>query len=74
MHHLIFINLFILKFFFLLCRFDCGTGAAVLQSPEEVVMGQWNRLVVARNNNQGSLQLNSANVVEATAPVCDFGH
>lgn len=36
-------------------------------------MGQWNRLVVARNNNQGSLQLNSANVVEATAPVCDFG-
>ncbi|PVD23328.1 hypothetical protein C0Q70_16596 [Pomacea canaliculata] len=48
--------------------FDCGTGAAVLQSPEEVVMGQWNRLVVARNNNQGSLQLNSANVVEATAP------
>ncbi|KAL8612700.1 hypothetical protein ACOMHN_025351 [Nucella lapillus] len=48
-------------------RFDCGTGLAVLVSPVAVKMGQWNQLIVARNENRGSLQLNGANVVEGIA-------
>lgn len=48
-------------------RFDCGTGLAVLVSPVTVKMGQWNQLIVARNENRGSLQLNGADVVEGIA-------
>ncbi|XP_076441439.1 LOW QUALITY PROTEIN: pikachurin-like [Babylonia areolata] len=48
-------------------RFDCGTGQAVLVSPVPVRMGQWNQLIVARNENRGSLQLNGADVVEGIA-------
>lgn len=49
-------------------RFDCGTGAALVRSPVEVEVGQWNQLIVARNDNQGSLQLNGGDIVQDTAP------
>ena len=51
-------------------RFDCGTGSALLISPVAVKMGEWNQLVIARNENRGSLQLNDADVVQGTAQVC----
>lgn len=54
------------------CRFDCGTGSALLISPEPVMMGKWNQLVLSRNENRGSLQLNGGDVVEGTAQVFRF--
>lgn len=49
-------------------RFDCGTGAAQLRSAAQVKVGQWNQLIVARNDNHGSLQLNGGAIVEGKAP------
>ncbi|KAK7495830.1 hypothetical protein BaRGS_00012820, partial [Batillaria attramentaria] len=49
-------------------RFDCGTGTASVRTPVEVNVGQWNQLIVARNDNRGSLQLNGGDIVEGTAP------
>lgn len=48
-------------------RFDCGSGPALLISPQPAKMGNWNQVIVARNDNHGSLQLNTGQVVRGAA-------
>lgn len=40
-------------------RFDCGTGPAIIQSPNKVKIGQWNQVKAKRMENQGWLWMNS---------------
>lgn len=46
-----------MKYFIL--RFDCGTGPAIIQSPNKVKIGQWNQVKAKRMENQGWLWMNS---------------
>lgn len=46
-----------MKYFIL--RFDCGTGPAIIQSPNKVKIGQWNQVKAKRMEKQGWLWMNS---------------
>ncbi|XP_061175117.1 pikachurin-like [Saccostrea echinata] len=39
-------------------RFDCGTGPAVIRSPNHVKIGQWNQVKAKRSESQGWLWMN----------------
>ncbi|CAL1534448.1 unnamed protein product [Lymnaea stagnalis] len=45
-------------------RFDCGTGHAELKSVSKVIIGGWNRVVITRLDNKGTLQLNDDHQIE----------
>ncbi|XP_045584489.2 pikachurin, partial [Procambarus clarkii] len=45
-------------------RWDCGSGAGSVRSPEEVHMGEWNRLTVYRHRWDVWLQLNDGHHIQ----------
>lgn len=42
-------------------RYDTGTGAAVLRSPEEVQQGEWIKIAGTRQMRDGTLRVNDGN-------------
>ncbi|CAH1774566.1 unnamed protein product [Owenia fusiformis] len=45
-------------------RFDCGTGPAVIKSSNKIILGQWNRVTVHRDEWNGWMRLNGAEQVK----------
>lgn len=50
-------------------RFDCGTGPAIIQSPNKVTIGQWNQVKAKRMENQGWLWMNGHGPISGLAQV-----
>ncbi|MEE6458052.1 hypothetical protein FKM82_000164 [Ascaphus truei] len=48
-------------------RFDCGSGTAVIRSEKPVVLGQWHELRVSRTAKNGILQVDNQMQVEGMA-------
>lgn len=50
-------------------RWDCGSGAGSVRSPEAVNLGEWNRLTVYRHRWDVWLQLNDGHHVQGRSEV-----
>lgn len=48
-------------------RFDCGSGAAVIRSPEAITMDSWHELRASRTAKNGILQVDNQRPVEGMA-------
>ncbi|KAM4810110.1 pikachurin [Rhinophrynus dorsalis] len=48
-------------------RFDCGSGTAVIRSEKPVILGQWHELRVSRTAKNGILQVDNQKQVEGMA-------
>ncbi|CAI9602203.1 unnamed protein product, partial [Staurois parvus] len=49
---------------YVVLRFDCGSGTAVIRSEKPVSLGQWHELRVSRTAKNGLLQVDSQKQVE----------
>lgn len=53
----------------ILHRFDCGSGAGILRSPEPVRLGHWNTISVYRHRWDAWLRLNNGKRVRGRSKV-----
>lgn len=57
------------SFLFLLHRFNCGTGVAILVSETKVKLGAWHKVTLYRDGLNGLLQLNNDTPVTGQSQV-----
>lgn len=56
-------------FYFVLIRFDCGSGTGKVRSVTEVTLNQWNTLTVYRYRWDAWIQLNNGQRVQGRSKV-----
>lgn len=60
--------------FFLLSRFNCGTGAAQIVSESPIVLGQWHIVTIYRDGMSGWLRMDNDTPISGRSQVLSLWH